>query len=385
VSPLALAASVPLAAMLGVALWNTVAAPRLERAPLPRRPRRVSVLVPARDEAANLRETLPALLDLAHPEVEVVVLDDGSTDDTAAVVGALRRAAPGRLRALKGLPVPDGWLGKNWACHQLAGAADGEVLVFCDADVAVRPDALWRTLGAMEHAGAGALTALTRQRWRHWSDRALVPLVVHLPVLALLPLPLVPRLRAPSVSMGNGQWFALTRAAYRDAGGHAAVRGEVAEDVALARRVKASGHRLVGVVSTSLLEARPYRDAAALREGFVKNLYALAGARPAPFAAALALFLLTAVYPWVGALLGSRGALVPLALLAGVRACGAILFRHGAGSVVLHPVGSVLLTVAAAESFARARRGSLAWKGRRIDAGSRPGRDADAARAEPGA
>src|SRR5690606_308694 len=114
----------------------------------------------------------------------------------------------GRLRLLRGRPLPAGWLGKSWACHQLAEAARGEVLVFCDADVTVHPGALPRTIAAMERAEAGALTALPRQRLGTWAESAVVPLVAHLPVLALLPLPLVPRVRAPSLSMANGQWLA---------------------------------------------------------------------------------------------------------------------------------------------------------------------------------
>jgi len=366
VSLLSLASAALLSLMLGVALWNLLAAPRLERAGNPRAFPPVSLLVPARNEAVNLRETLPALLGLDYPHLEILVLDDGSTDDTAALVDALARASDGRIRRLSGSALPPGWLGKSWACHHLAEAARGEVLVFCDADVTARPDALRNTVAAMESVGAGALTALPRQRLGGWAESAVVPLVAQLPVLALLPLPLVPRVRAPSLSMANGQWLAFTREAYRACGGHAAVRVEVVEDVALGRRVKAAGHRLLPVVSTSLLEVRMYRDAAALREGFGKNLFALTGGRPAPFLAALLLFALVAVHPWAGVMLGAPGALLPLVLLAAVRTCGALLFRHGLRSVLLHPAGSLLLVGIALESFAGARRGALVWKGRRI-------------------
>jgi len=367
VSLLSLVSAALLSPMLGVVLWNLLAAPRLERAGSPRARPRTSLLVPARNEAENLRATLPALLRLDDPTPEILVLDDGSEDETAAVVEAHRRAAGGRLRLLRGRPLPAGWLGKNWACHQLAEAAAGELLVFCDADVTVHPGALPRTLAAMERAGAGVLTALPRQRFGSWIESAVVPLAAQLPVLALLPLPLVPRVRAASVSMANGQWLAFTREAYRACGGHAAVRAQVVEDVALGRRAKMAGYRLLPVISTSLLEVRMYRDAAALREGFGKNLYALAGGRPRPFFAGLLVFGLTAVYPWAGAAVGASGAILPLVLLAAVRGCGALLFRHGLRSVVLHPAGSVLLVGIALRSYAGARRGEHRWKGRRID------------------
>lgn len=371
-SGVSLASSALLCLLLGVALWNLLAAPRLEHAGTPRALPAVSLLVPARDEAENLRTTLPALLRLEYPVLEILVLDDDSADDTAAVVAAYRRGVGDRLRLLRGRPLPEGWLGKNWACDQLAEAAAGDVLVFCDADVTARPEALSRTLAAMQRSGAGVLTALPRQRTGSWVESAVVPLATQLPVLTLLPLPLVARVRAPSLSMANGQWLAFTRDAYRASGGHAAVRGQVVEDVMLGRRAKAAGQRLLPVVSTSLLEVRMYRGAAALRAGFGKNLFALVGGRPLPFLTALLVFLLTAVYPWAGAAWGAPGALLPLALLLAVRGCGTVLFRHGLRSILLHPLGSILLVIIALESYAGARRGALRWKGREIGGGRPP-------------
>jgi hypothetical protein len=366
VSLLSVVSAALLSLLLGVALWNLLTAPRLERAGSPRMRPRASLLIPARNEAENLRTTLPALLQLDDPALEILVLDDGSEDETAAVVEAQRRGMEGRLRLLRGRPLPEGWLGKSWACHQLAEAAGGEVLIFCDADVIAHPDAVRRTLDAMARTRADVLTALPRQRLGCWVERAVVPVVTQLPVLTLLPLSLVLRVHSPSLSMANGQWLAFTREAYSTSGGHAAVRGEIVEDVALGRRAKAAGRRLVVVVSTSLLEVRMYPGAAGLREGFGKNLYALAGGRPLPFVVTLLVFVLTAVYPWAGAALGARGAAWPLALLVAVRGCGVLLFRHGLGSALLHPVGSLLLVAIGLESYARARQGVLQWKGRRL-------------------
>jgi chlorobactene glucosyltransferase len=369
---LSLASTVLLAAMLAVALWNLVAARRLETAGDSSSHPVVSLLVPARNEEANLRALLPALLRLDYPRLEILVLDDGSEDGTAAVVQEHASTPGARLRLLPGRTPPPGWVGKSWACHQLAAAASGQVLVFCDADVVPLPAALNRTLAAMQSTGAGAATVIPRHEFDGWMESAVVPLVAQLPVLALLPLALVHRVRAPSLSMANGQWLAFTRAAYAACGGHAGVRDTVLEDVALGRRVKAAGHRLLPLVSHTLVGVRMYRGSAALFEGFGKNVYALAGGRPAPFAAALAVFGLVAVYPWLGAVLGVPGALVPLALLAAVRGCGVLLFRHGIRSALLHPAGSILLAAIALKSYVGTRRGTMEWKGRRIgEAGAR--------------
>jgi len=372
VSLLAVLSTALLAPMLAIALWNLALATRLERAGAPHRLPRVSVLVPARNEAENLKTTLPALLRLEYPDLEILVLDDGSEDDSATVVAARRAGFEETLRLLAGRPLPQGWMGKCWGCHQLAEAASGEVLIFCDADVTPRPGALLATVAAMERGGAGVLTALPRQRLRGWVESAVVPLVAQLPVLAMLPLPLVPRLPMPALSMANGQWLAFTRTAYRACGGHVAVRGAVIEDVALARRAKACGQRLLPVVSTTLLEVRMYRDASSLREGFEKNLFALMGSRPLPFVAILLGILLVTVYPWVGWAAGTAGAAIPLALLVGVRGCGAVLFRHPLRAVLLHPLGSLLLPVLALSSYLGALRGTLRWKGRHLGKVSRP-------------
>lgn len=369
---LSVTATLLLTAGVAIGLWNLLRAARLDRAPAPITFPRVSLLIPARNEAEKLPHTLPALLALDHADLEVILLDDESWDGTAELIDDAVRRGGGRLRLVKGSPPPAGWLGKNWACAQLAEEASGDLLIFCDADVVPAAEAVTRTVGAMDAYGAGALTALVRQATPFWGAAAVVPLAVHLPVLAMLPLPLVPRVPSPALAMGNGQWFGFRREVYELIGGHAAVRSEVVEDLALARRVKAAGGRLLPVVARDLLVARSYGSLAELREGFGKNLYPLLGRTPPSLAVGLAVFLLMAVYPWVAALLGATGAAVPLLLLVMLRLEGAALFGHGFASIVLHPVGSVQVALIALESFARHRRKSATWKGRRTSIGQPP-------------
>lgn len=361
-----LLSTIILGAMLLVALHNLATAPRLEDTGEPGALPSVSVLVPARDEADNLRRTLPHLLALEYPHLEVLLLDDRSTDGTADVAEAFGSGGDAPLRVLRGTDPPAGWVGKNWACHQLAEAATGDVLVFCDADVEAAPAAVRRTVAALQAHDAGAMTAIPRQRLDGWMQSAVVPIIVQLPVLAMLPLRLIPILRSPSLSMANGQWLAFTRAAYGEVGGHATVRGEVVEDVALGRLVKARGHRLLVCVAASLLSVRMYVGAAAMREGFRKNLYPLLGGRRASFVAALALLSMAWIHPLVGALRGTPAALVPLALLAAVRMAGALLFRQGWRTVVLHPAGALLAAGLAVESWIAHERGRVRWKGRAL-------------------
>jgi chlorobactene glucosyltransferase len=361
--------TVLLAGMLAVALYNLLAAPRLERAGDPSAHPSVSLLVPARDEAENLRRTLPLLLALDYPRVEILLLDDRSEDGTGDVARSLAGSGGAPLRVIRGTEPPAGWVGKNWACHQLAAAATGEVLVFCDADVRAAPAALRATVASMQSHRAGALTALPRQMLDGWMQAAVVPVVAQLPVLALLPIRLVPLVRSPSLSMANGQWLAFTRAAYDASGGHHAVRGEVLEDVALGRRIKAGGERLAVCVASSLLAVRMYADGRGMREGFRKNLYPLLGGRRLPFAIGWMLICFAWLFPFVAAALGGWTAILPLALLAMLRIAGALLFRHGWMTVLLHPVGVLAAAALAAESWIGHERGRVHWKGREVPTG----------------
>jgi chlorobactene glucosyltransferase len=366
-------ASLALGPMSAVMAWNLLRAPRLERARGPSRRVSASVLVPARDEERNLGDLLTLLLAETWEDLEILVLDDGSRDGTAAIAAAAAAAHGPRVRLLAGEPLPPGWLGKSWACAQLAEAARGEVLIFCDADARPQPGAVAATLGLMEELGADALACLPRQELGSWGEKALVPLVLHLPVIGMLPLPLVHRRPEPSLSLGVGQWFAFDRGAYLRCGGHAAVRAALAEDMALARRLKLAGCVAAAALSTRLVSVRMYRGFAEAWEGFGKNLVVLTGSGWLRPAAVLAFFLLAYVAPWamaaaVPAGLASPAWILPAALLLGQRLAVAATFREPAWAWLWHAPGSLLLAALALRSRAGFRKGSLRWKGRVLTA-----------------
>ncbi len=292
-----------LGAQLVVLAVNAVSFPHLRPAPADRALRaRTSLLVPARDEAINLPETLPALL--AQGAGEVVVLDDGSTDGTAAILAAIAARHP-ELRVLTGLPLPAGWIGKSWACTQLAAAARGEVLVFTDADVHWRPGSLDAVLAVLREARADLVTAWPRQRTVGLGERVAVP-QLDLLLLGALPWPLAAALPQASLAAANGQLMAWRRGAYARVGGHASVRTEVLEDMALARRAKGLGLRLSLRLGAPLLETRMYRSWQGVMEGFGKNVLAAVGGRRAALAALVGLNLLAHSLCWPLALLDAR-------------------------------------------------------------------------------
>ena len=342
-----------LAWKLGVLLLNAATFPRLRPATGSRQRQRVSVLIPARDEAANLRCTLPALLAqraVQAGEAELLVLDDESCDDTAQVCRRLG------VRVLAGQPLPDGWRGKNWACWQLAGAAGGGWLLFTDADVLWHAGALDAVLAEAGRTRADLLSVWPRQTNRTLGERLLTPLLDNL-LLCWFPAPLA-RLPHPEASAAIGQVMLFQRAFYGRLGGHAAVRGELMEDVALARATKGAGGRLGVALGGKWLSVRMYRSYPEAVRGLAKMT--LPFHRGWRWALPLTWGLHALVYlrPW---LLRQP---VPLAL----SVLEGLLLRRVVGRLSpadgLEVLFTPLLPLLAAPVYVQAARKSVRWKGR---------------------
>ena len=319
----------------------------------------VSVLLPVRDEALRIEPCLRALLAQTGVDLEVVVLDDGSLDGTAALV---RRIADGdlRVRLLTGRPLMPGWLGKPHACQQLAdaAAATSDVLIFVDADVVLAPHAVAATVALLDETGLDLMSPYPRQE-APGATRLVQPLL-QWSWLTFLPLRLAERSPRPSLSAANGQLLAVRRAAYDRAGGHAAVKAEVVEDVELLRAMKRVGGRGGVCDGTSLATTRMYDDWAALVDGYSKSLWTL----PPTTVVVMALLY---VLPPVAALRGSRAGLVGYA--AGV--AGRVISGRRTGARVwpdalAHPVSVAAFVGLAMRSRLARRRGALTWKGRAL-------------------
>ena len=332
---------------------------------------RVSVLIPARDEASRIEGCVRALLasEGVH-ELEVIVLDDGSSDGTADVV---RRAAEtdSRLRIVDGgdSPPPNGWLGKTWACHRLAGLATGSVLVFLDADVVVAPHGIAATVQLLRMSGLNLVCPYPRQLADGPLPRLVQPLL-QWSWATLLPLQFAESSPRASLSAANGQLLAIDAATYSRCGGFAAVRGEVLDDVALLRAVKAVGGRGVVADGTEVARCRMYDDAGALVEGYTKSLWSAFGSRQAAAAVVAALAWLYVV-PSAAAVIGpSRRirALGTVGYLAGVtgRVLVARRTRGRELDALAHPASVVLFGALVAESWRRHEAGTLTWRGRSL-------------------
>lgn len=358
-----------------ITLCNVLSFPRLRPGSLPigQRPPLVSVLIPARNEAAVIGETVKHLLAQSYPNFEVILLDDQSEDSTTQVA----RAAAGddsRLNIIPGKALPSGWLGKNWACHQLAGAACGDILLFTDADVRWMPGALTALIADLQRTDADLYTIWPTQYTKSWGERLVVPLMAvvvigYLPVLGTHYTPL------SVFAAANGQCMAWRRDACDIIGGHVAVLGNVLEDVTLARLVKRRGLRLRMADGHGLITCRMYQDWTSVRNGYAKNILAGYGGRIEFLLLATVFHWLIFLFPWAWLIFGWRvtgfnwPAAPVLLILIGllIRAVSAVFTRQRIIDSLLMPISVLLMTIIAFQSiYWQVRYGGPQWKGRLI-------------------
>jgi chlorobactene glucosyltransferase len=367
---LATLVTVALAVMMAIAFHNHRHFPRLYAAQTRVDGMLASALVPARNEVGSIGEIVVSLLCqdclCLH---ELLVLDDHSTDETARIAREAAADDP-RFVLLSGAPLPPGWLGKNWACHQLAQHARGDLLVFTDADVIWQPGALGAVSAAMESMQADLLTVWPTQITITWAERLVVPMM-SFAVLAYLPIRWAHNLPYPSAAAANGQCMAFRRAAYERCGGHAAVAAKVLEDVLLAQRVKASGGKLRMADGAGLIQARMYHNWHEVLSGYAKNI--LAGHANSILFLLFSIVFHLSVFVWPWLWLASRRGIGwpgwPLCLIAaglGVRWLCASTAQQRRLDILFTPLSVLLMTRIAAQAIWWRLRGGAIWKGRKM-------------------
>lgn len=321
----------------------------------------VSIVIPARDEAGRIGPLLASLKALDYPDYEIIVVDDDSGDGTAAL------AAGAGVRVLRGRPLPSGWTGKAFACHQGAATARGEWLLFTDADTVHAPPSLRAAIAYAHAHELDALSVLTGQCCRTFAERLLLPLAY-----ALVFAGAAPSQRGGAGALINGHYILCRRAVYERIGGYRSAGSSIIEDAALARILNAAGipHRLCR--GEDLVRVRLYTGLPDLWAGFRKNAvhYAAIAPRRLP-GIALHGAALGAALPIVAQAVSERGARNTAIAVGGylTGAAGLIPWyrRFGvpAPYALLYPLGMGLLSLITLDAVGRAvsGRGST-WKGR---------------------
>lgn len=330
----------------------------------------VSVLIPARNEEGNLRPSLEALLRNPEPDMEVIVLDDHSTDRTAEIVAEFAARDP-RIRCETAPPLPPGWCGKQHACRVLAKLARNSLLLFVDADVRLAPDAVARTAAFMQASGASLASGVPLQETGTVSERLLLPLI-HFVLLGFLPVEGMRRTRLVAMSAGCGQLFAARRADYERCGGHSMLRDSLHDGIQLPRVFRRAGLRTDLFDATDLATCRMYRTNGETWRGLAKNATEGIGA-PATIVPMTLLLLGGQVLPFVVLALAIRGGPGPAIYLGSLavglawlpRLLAVWRFRQPLGGALLHPLGILALLAIQWGALARQIAGRKPeWKGR---------------------
>jgi chlorobactene glucosyltransferase len=341
---------------------------------------RVSILVPARDEERAIGRCLSSLLAQDYPDFELLMLDDSSTDRTADIARGLMAGHP-HHRVITGAPLPEGWTGKNWACHQLSQAATGDRLLFTDADTVHSPGALSAAVSLAAATRADLLSAWPRLITLTLGEKMIIP-VLHIIALGWFPLAGIRLLQArPRLAAlvsprflrawggANGQFVLFTRAGYESIGGHAAVRDHIVEDVALGREVARripDGMRLVNCDASSLIDCRMYHSFRETCDGFTKNARAAFEGNLALWYVVGSLQFTVFFLPFVLLFFPSqfRLALVEVALIYIIRLILVLRMRTSWVGCILHPAGQFLAMSIAIRSWINTATSGVQWKGR---------------------
>jgi cellulose synthase/poly-beta-1,6-N-acetylglucosamine synthase-like glycosyltransferase len=332
----------------------------------------VSVLIPARDEAAAIAASLTGILASTGIPFEVVVMDDCSTDETAKIVQSVARIEM-RVRLEHAPPLTVGWNGKQHACWELAHVAKGELLCFVDADVRLAPEALERMAAFLVQGDAALVSGFPREITVTWMEWLLLPLI-HFVLLGFLPITKMRKGTDPAFAAGCGQFMMVQREAYFASGGHAAIRRTMHDGLLLPKLLRQHGYRTDLADLTALATCRMYSNARQVWQGLAKN--ATEGiAAPVRILPISLLVILGQVMPFaMAAWLWLRGGVsvavtvYVLVAIAGAwlpRALAAARFKQDWRGALLHPVGIVMLL--AVQWYALGRKllgGAVSWKER---------------------
>ncbi len=331
----------------------------------------VSLLIPARNEERSIAAALDAALASERVQLEVIVLDDGSDDRTAAIVREyVTRDARVHLQVAP--PLPSGWCGKQFACSVLSRLASHQILCFCDADVRLTPDGLLRSVSFLNLSGASLVSGFPLQETGTIAEKVFIPLM-HFLLLSFLPMQAMRRTLNPAFAAGCGQLFVVNREAYELAGGHAAIRNSRHDGISLPKAFRRSGFMTDLCDATTVASCRMYTSSAEVLAGLLKNATEgiASPARILPFTILLAggQMLPFALFVWALAT-GQRGWLaaagVATALAYLPRIVAIRRFRQSILGAALHPVSVGLFLLLQWYAFVRSLAGTPAvWKGRR--------------------
>ncbi len=335
----------------------------------------VSILIPARNEEENIKRCLLSLAKQDYRNIEILVLDDSSTDNTAGIVRGLSKKDR-RIRLYHGKKLKKGWMGKPYACHQLAGYARGDYLIFTDADTLHFPGSVSSSVASLLRNKLGALSIFSKEIMVTIHERMMVPFGVYM-ILCFMPLYLVKRAKSALFCTAIGQFMLFKRDVYEKIGGHESVKSEVLEDIKISKRVKRSGYRFMIFDGRNNLYCRSYRNFREVIRGYSKVLFAAFDYKLHIISIIIVLVSAVLLFPFlwlIPAILFKWPMIMielmvlQIAIILITRIVLSIRFKSRAVDILLHPFTIVYLVLIAVNSIFNTIAGvGVNWKGRVYD------------------
>ncbi len=346
---------------------------------LPNPPPLVSIIIPARDEEANIEKCLASLQKQDYPNFEIIVLDDNSSDDTPLIISRLA-AADSRIRLLRGQILPEGWAGKPFACFQAAHQAGGRWLLFVDADTRHEPDMLSRVIPLAAESKVAMLSGFPRQITTSLSQKAAIPMMYFI-LMAWAPFWWLHRSKRLPPSVAYGAFLLFSADAYWKIGGHEAVKARILEDVFLGVEISRSGGRHLAVDLSPVVSCHMYTDRHAMWEGFTKWMYSVSAVSTAALVLLIILGYSTLLAPFYWAWQAvfvfpnppawAMLVFLQVGMIYIMRHMVDARFRESMLSTALFPLGMTYLILVVLYGMARQLAGAgVSWKKRVYDRAS---------------
>lgn len=353
----------PLVLLTIISLYNYFTAPKLlkekfskKHSPL------VSILIPARNEEKNIEKCIESVLSQTYKNKEIIVLNDHSEDRTGELVFKYKSE---NVKLIHGRALPSGWLGKNWACHQLSEKAAGEIFLFIDADVILSKYAVESAVSRLAKTNTVMLSVFPTQIFSSVGEYFIVPLMNWL-LLNFLPLRFVYSSPIKSFVAANGQFILIEKKAYIDIGGHETVKDKIVEDMEIARELKNKKHRIVTLLGDKIVYCRMYNGLLSSFKGFSKNFFK--GFNTSALLFFMFLILVEVLFLITPLLIIINYHFVIAALLI---LLSRIVISIGSRqnvivNILLHPIQILLLFIVGLNSVFQSLNSGSEWKGRKI-------------------
>jgi chlorobactene glucosyltransferase len=352
--------------IFGIVIYNFFTAPKLQIKEGIKNQKLVSVLIPARNEEKNIQDLLLSTINQTYENIEIIVADDQSTDNTKELVYEIMRLYPEKnIRLYENDYLPKGWNGKCWACHNLSLEAHGDFLLFIDADVKLNKYAIESAVYELEKRKIDILTVFPTQITNTLSEKIFVGAFMDWTLISLLPIKLSNNMFNKDLVAVNGQFLLFSKNAYDSIGGHISVKGSVVEDYSFGVIAKENKLKLHTFLGDKLIYCRMYKNFNECVKGFTKNYYILSRTRNVfAFIILNLLFVFAFLLPFILSFVFYPFAIVVLTIVAQRIFEAKTRNKSSILNILLHPFQMIVFLLVAPKSYFSFTKKQIEWSGR---------------------